>query len=110
MSNFFLDLIDQEIEKRAATRAAQMIAEYREKSEKPVVSEDVARDGTVIKPYLIGGVKYITRKEAAALLDIQMPALWRWTKEGKISSRKLGRKVYYLYEEVCSLIQKGGAS
>lgn len=104
MSNFFLDLIDQEIEKRAATRAAQMIAEYREKSEKPEVSEDVARDGTVIKPFLVGGVKYVTRKEAAALLGIQMPALWRWTKEGKIKNRKLGRLVYYRYDDVKNML------
>jgi hypothetical protein len=33
-----------------------------------------------------------------------MPALWRWTKEVKISSRKLGRKVYYLYDDVAGLI------
>lgn len=105
MSNFFLDLIDQEIEKRAATRAAQMIAEYREKSEKPEVSEDVARDGTVIKPFLVGGVKYVTRKEAAALLGIQMPALWRWTKEGKIANRKLGRLVYYRYDDVKNMLE-----
>jgi len=48
----------------------------------------VARDGTVIKPFLVGGVKYVTRKEAAALLGIQMPALWRWTKEGRIKKPK----------------------
>jgi hypothetical protein len=48
----------------------------------------VARDGTVIKPFLVGGVKYVTRKEAAALLGIQMPALWLWTKEGRIKKPK----------------------
>ena len=101
---FFLNLIEEEIEKRAASRAAQMFAEWREKSEKPKISEDVAKDGTIIKPFLVGGVKYVTRKEAAALLGIQAPALWRWTKEGRISSRKLGRKVYYKYDEVAGLI------
>lgn len=100
MSNFFLQLIDEEIEKRAASRAAQMFAEYQKKSEKPAISEDVARDGTVVKPFVIGGEKYITRKEAAALLGIKYPALWRWTSEGRIKSRKLGRKVYYKYDEV----------
>ena len=101
---FILNLIEEEIEKRAASRAAQMFAEWREKSEKPKISEDVAKDGTIIKPFLVGGVKYVTRKEAAALLGIQTPALWRWTKEGRISSRKLGRKVYYRYDEVAGLI------
>lgn len=103
---FYLSLIEDEIEKRAASRAAQMFAEWREKSEKPKISEDIAKDGTVIRPFLLGGIKYVTRKEAAALLGIQTPALWRWTKEGRISSRKLGRKVYYEYEQVCSLIKK----
>lgn len=102
---FFLSLIEDEIEKRAASRAAQMFAEWREKSEKPKISEDIAKDGTVIRPFLLGGIKYITRKEAAALLGIQTPALWRWTeKDHLLTKRKLGRKVYYRYDEVAGLI------
>ena len=88
MQNFFLDLIEQEIEKRAASRAAQMFAEWREKSEKPTISEDIAHDGTVIRPFILGGIKYITRKEAAALLGIKMPALWRWTEKDHLLTKK----------------------
>lgn len=108
MSNLFLSLIEEEIEKRAASRAAQMFAEWREKSEKPTISEDIAHDGTVIRPFILGGIKYITRKEAAALLCIKMPALWRWTeKDHLLTKKKLGRKVYYLYDDVVNLAMKG---
>ena len=42
----------------------------------------------------------LSRKEAAELLKISFPTLWRWTKYNTISSYRLGGKVYYKREEI----------
>ncbi len=96
--NKLLEIIEEDIQRQVNDRVSEIIKKY--EAELPRVTGDVAKDGTIIKPYLIRGVKYITRKEAAAILDIQMPALWNWTKNGKVSSIKLGRRVYYRYDEI----------
>ena len=44
--------------------------------------------------------KFISRKEAAKLLQISLPTLHDWTKEGLLNSYQIGTRVLYKPEEV----------
>ena len=62
----------------------------------------------VINPMMIDGVRFINRKDAAKILDVGFPTLWRWNNEGLLHAIKVGgRKVYYRYDDVLNLL-KGG--
>ena len=50
--------------------------------------------------------KYLTRTETAALLDIKYPTLAAWTKQGWLTSYKLGNRVYYKPDEVEASLSK----
>lgn len=105
--NDLLDFLEQEIEKRAAARAAQMYAELVNKrgalsSELPA---DVAPNGQIVRPFCVNGEKFLTRKDAATLLGIDLPALWNWTEKKKIIEKhKVGSKVYYRYNDVVEIL------
>ncbi|NVN97050.1 excisionase family DNA-binding protein [Candidatus Nomurabacteria bacterium] len=43
---------------------------------------------------------YWTRKETAEHLSITLPTLRQWTKEGRIKSHEIGRRVLYKPDEV----------
>ena len=107
------EIVEREIEERVAARVAQVIDQYRQRKDAPPeMPVDVTADGTVVKPFLIGGVKYVTRKDAAALLGLKLPALWMWTERKKVlEKKKLGHRIYYRYDDVVGLIdqEKGGA-
>ncbi len=45
---------------------------------KESVNEKVTLKGEVINPMLIDGVRFINRKDAAKILDVGFPTLWRW--------------------------------
>ncbi|MFD1314223.1 helix-turn-helix domain-containing protein [Namhaeicola litoreus] len=50
--------------------------------------------------------KYLTRKEAAALLSINLSTLWSYTKSGKIPCYSIGNRIYYKRSEIeASLIK-----
>ena len=103
----FQDVIEREIEDRAAAKAAQMFAEMQAKGgmQVPELPSDVAPNGQVVTPFLVGGVKYLTRKDAAALLGIDLPALWIWTdKRHVLKKHRVGSHVYYEYDEVANII------
>lgn len=107
MSNI-LALIEREIEERAAARAAQMFEEYKKRQGTPLMPMDISPDGRIIKPFLLGGVKYLNRQDTADLLGVKLPALWRWVeKEKLLQKKKLGYRTYFLYDEVVNLINKG---
>ena len=62
----------------------------------------------MINPMMIDGVRFINRKDAAKILDVGFPTLWRWNNEGLLHAIKVGgRKVYYRYDDVLNLL-KGG--
>lgn len=108
-----LKLIEQEIEERAASRAAQMFEEYKIRKGAPEMPVDIAPNGQIIRPFLLGGIKYLNRKDAAALLGVSLTVLWRITEKDKLlQKKKLSQKVYFLYDDVVNLInqQKGGMS
>ncbi|MGN6296746.1 MAG: helix-turn-helix domain-containing protein [Ginsengibacter sp.] len=44
--------------------------------------------------------KFISRKEAASLLQVSLPTLNDWTKEGLLNSYRIGTRVLYKPEEV----------
>jgi excisionase family DNA binding protein len=44
--------------------------------------------------------KFISRKEAAGLLQVSLPTLNDWTKEGLLNSYRIGTRVLYKPEEV----------
>ena len=109
MNNFndLLDFLEQEIEKRAAARAAQMYAELVNKRGPllPELPADVAPNGQIVRPFCINGEKFLTRKDAATLLGIDLPALWSWTEKKKIIEKhKVGNKVYYRYNDVVEIL------
>ncbi|MBR4275377.1 MAG: helix-turn-helix domain-containing protein [Prevotella sp.] len=107
----FIQLIEHEIEERAVAKAAQMFEEWKNRHGVPSVPIDVAQDGRTIKPFLIGGVKFISRKDAASLLGVSLTVLWRWTeKQNLLQKRKIGQKVYFLYDDVVNFAckEKGG--
>ena len=71
-----------------------------------VISKDDYR--MLINPMMIDGVRFINRKDAAKILDVGFPTLWRWNNEGLLHAIKVGgRKVYYRYDDVLNLM-KGG--
>ncbi len=105
--NDLLDFLEQEIEKRAAARAAQMYAELVNKRGTllPELPADVAPNGQIVRPFCINGEKFLTRKDAATLLGIDLPALWNWTEKKKIIEKhKVGSKVYYRYNDVVEIL------
>lgn len=46
------------------------------------------------------GMVYLTRKEAADKLHVDLSTLWRWDKRGYLPSVKMGGKVVYLPETI----------
>jgi predicted DNA-binding transcriptional regulator AlpA len=39
--------------------------------------------------------KLLTAAEVCQMLDITRPTLWSWTKQGKLTQRRLGNRIYY---------------
>ena len=50
--------------------------------------------------------KYITRKETAKLLHISLPTLNEWTKDGTLTSYRIGTRVLYKPEEVMETVSQ----
>ncbi|WP_431107733.1 helix-turn-helix domain-containing protein [Winogradskyella poriferorum] len=46
----------------------------------------------------------LTREEACKLLSIDLTTLWSYTKKGKLPSRKIGNRVYYLKSEILEVL------
>lgn len=100
MTTELSNLIDREIESRARILAAQMMAAQK----KPEMPSDIAPNGEVITPFLVGDEKYLSCQQVEALLGIKYPALWKWNKDGKLNYRKVGRRLLFSYDDVKSLI------
>lgn len=70
-----------------------------------VTPTDISVKGETIKPLLVNGVKYLTRTDTSKLLGKSFPALWRWSKSGKLTNIKLGQNVYYRYDDIVKLLE-----
>jgi hypothetical protein len=44
--------------------------------------------------------EYLTRKETADLLKVDLSTLWKWHKDGKLIPHALGNRVYYKRSEI----------
>lgn len=49
---------------------------------------------------------YLTRKETADFLKINITTLWHWTNKGKIKSYGIGNRRYYNKQEIIALLKK----
>ena len=45
-------------------------------------SSDITSKGEVIKSIMCNGERFLSRKDAAKILDVGLPTLWRWNNEG----------------------------
>lgn len=53
--------------------------------------------------------EYLTRKEAAAMLQISLVTLSEWVNKGVLRAYKIGRRVYLKTDEIsAAMVQKGG--
>jgi excisionase family DNA binding protein len=50
--------------------------------------------------------KYFTRKETAKLLHISLPTLNEWTKDGTLTSYRIGTRVLYKPDEVMETVKQ----
>ena len=50
--------------------------------------------------------KYLTRKQAASILQISLPTLHQYTKQGLITSFRIGNKVRYKESDIKSALQE----
>ena len=50
--------------------------------------------------------KYFTRKQTALLLHISLPTLNEWTKDGTLTSYRIGTRVLYKPDEVMETVGK----
>lgn len=48
---------------------------------------------------------FLTRKQTAILLQIDLSTLYDWTKAGKLDCKKVGRRVYYLKVDIENLLK-----
>ncbi|WP_339662345.1 MULTISPECIES: helix-turn-helix domain-containing protein [Flavobacteriaceae] len=49
---------------------------------------------------------YLTRKETAEFLKINLTTLWNWTNKGRIISYGLGHRIYYNKQEIIDTLKK----
>ena len=49
--------------------------------------------------------KLLTAKETCDLLNITLPTLIRWTKDGLLQEHRKGSRVYYKYGEIMNSLQ-----
>ena len=52
----------------------------------------------------------LSRKETSQLLKISLPTLYRWTKDGTLTSYYMGSRVYYKYSEIMESLHKSNQS
>lgn len=44
--------------------------------------------------------EFLTRQEVCQMLQVNSVTLWRYTREGRLKQHRVGRKVFFLTEEV----------
>jgi hypothetical protein len=51
--------------------------------------------------------QYLTRNQAAEMLDVDLSTLWRWNKENYLCAVEIGGKRKYKLSEVNKILRKG---
>lgn len=49
--------------------------------------------------------EFLNRKQTALMLQIEVSTLSRWTESGKLTPKKVGRKLYYEKSEIEKLLK-----
>lgn len=49
----------------------------------------------------------ITRKEACEILNVTDVTIWKWAKQGKIKTYKIGNRIYLFRDEILELVKSG---
>ncbi len=66
-----------------------------------LISESVKKEIESLKKELEkNNDTLLTRKETCQFLDVNPATLWRYEKKGKLLSKKIGNRVYYLKSDV----------
>ena len=72
----------------------------------PQIGTDITSKGEKVKPVILNGERFLSRKNTAKMLEVGLPTLWRWNKDGILKAIKVGRrKVYYRYNDVFNLLR-----
>jgi excisionase family DNA binding protein len=76
------------------------------------VSDALARLRQAASPQgiIIEGVKLYTYEETAQLLKVSKRTVQTYYWQGKITGRKIGRRIYILAESITEFIRKGTAN
>jgi len=91
-------MINERVESKVSTKVSDSVT-------------DTSADGEAITTYLCNGVRYISRKDTAKLIGVDVSTLWLWNKKGILRSIKRGgRKVHYRYDDVISIINGGSST
>ena len=53
--------------------------------------------------------QYITRKQAAQMLDVDLSSLWRWDKQAYLQPVSIGGKRRYKLSDINRILEKGQA-
>jgi excisionase family DNA binding protein len=51
--------------------------------------------------------QYLTRKQAAEMLDVDLSTLWRWNRENYLCAVEIGGKRKYKLSDVNKILRKG---
>jgi len=51
--------------------------------------------------------QYITRKQAAKMLDVDLSSLWRWDKQAYLQPVSIGGKRCYKLSDINKILEKG---
>ncbi len=104
MSNDIVSILEKEIETRAREMAEKIVEKKMRETLRPPTPTDIAPNGDVITPFVVGGKRFLSCSQTEALTGVKYPALWRWKKEGKLDYRKVGGRLLFLYEDVQRII------
>ncbi len=72
-----------------------------------VAPSDISIKGETIKPLTVNGVKYLTRTDASKLLGKSFTTLFHWNNKGILKTVKMGKNVYYRYEDIVKMLEDG---
>lgn len=67
---------------------------------KQIISDVVQEKLNQFQPHQKNEIKYLTRKEVAALLKISLPTLNEYTKTGKLKGYRIRGRVLYKADEI----------
>lgn len=98
-----MNLLEREIEARARVLAAQIVAA----KTKPEMPSDIAPNGELITPFLVGGEKFLSCQQVETLMGVKYPCLWKWKKDGKLTYRKVGGRLLFAYADVQKMVNGG---